>query len=118
MPPFAPTRYRLGLSEPVNRIVSFAPHVAVIHGPIIASQIVCGAPPSTPTRFIFPAAKKPSERLSGDQKGFEAPSLPATGDNTAEPRARRKSRGPVLVVTAIANVEPSGEITDETPRMP
>ena len=43
------------------------------HGLSGASQIVCGALPSTPTRFIFPAAKKSSERLSGDQKGFEAP---------------------------------------------
>ena len=88
------------------------------HGPIGASQIVCGAPPSTATRFIFPAAKKPSERLSGDQKGFEAPSLPATSRTTVESRARRKSRGPVLVVAAMANVDPSGEITDETPRIP
>ena len=90
----------------------------MIHGPIGASQIVCGAPPSTPTRFIFPAAKKPSERLSGDQKGFEAPSLPATGRHSAEPRARKNSRGPLFVVTAMANVDPSGEITDETPRIP
>ena len=71
-----------------------------------------------PIRFIFPAAKKPSERPSGDQKGFEAPSLPATSRTTVEPRARRKSRGPVLVVTAMANVDPSGEMTDETPRIP
>ena len=89
------------------------------HGPVGTSQIVWGAPPSTATRFIFPPAKKPSERLSGDQKkGFEAPSLPATSRNAAESRARKNSRGPLFVVTAIANVDPSGEITDETPRIP
>jgi hypothetical protein len=98
--------------------VSFAAHVAVTQGSVDASQIVCGAPPSTATRVIFPPAKKPSERLSGDQNGFEAPSLPATGRSVGESSARKNSRGPLFVVTAIANVEPSGEITDETPRMP
>ena len=30
---------------------------------------VCGAPPPRSSRFSLPSAKKPTERLSGDQKG-------------------------------------------------
>src|SRR5262245_59035977 len=117
VPLFAPTWYRLGLSPRLNTIVSFVPHVPTLHGPNGASQIVRAAPPSTGIRFIFPAAKKPSERLSGDQKGFEAPSVPATSRSSVEPRGRRKSCCAMDVVTSMTSIEPSGEIADETPKI-
>src|SRR5690242_8394642 len=42
----------------------------------IASQRVCGGPPATGTFFNFPPAKNAIQELSGDQKGFTAPSVP------------------------------------------
>src|ERR1700674_1324475 len=40
-----------------------------------ASQRSMGVPPSAATRSSWPCAKKPRKRLSGDQKGQEAPSV-------------------------------------------
>ena len=37
--------------------------------PVMAGARVCGAPPPRSSRFSAPPAKKPMERLSGDQKG-------------------------------------------------
>ena len=47
--------------------------------PLTAGARVCGAPPPRSSRFSAPPAKKPTERLSGDQKGSVAPSVPASG---------------------------------------
>jgi hypothetical protein len=62
--------------------------------------------------FSLPSAKKPSERVSGDQKGKIAFSLPATA------RASSASMGriqiavlPSVLVAVNATVEPSGEST-------
>ena len=43
-----------------------------------ASQIVTGSPPEMSIRFSFCSAKNPICRLSGDQKGDKAPSVPAS----------------------------------------
>jgi len=44
-----------------------------------ASASVWGGPPPTLIFFSFPPAKKPTDRLSGDQKGCAEPSVPASG---------------------------------------
>jgi len=51
-----------------------------------ASASVCGGPPATSMRLSLPPAKKPIDRLSGDQKGTCAPSVKACA------RADRPSR--------------------------
>ena len=41
-------------------------------------QTSCGAPPEAATFFNFPALRYPMERLSGDQNGWVALSVPAS----------------------------------------
>src|SRR5262249_42003036 len=48
-------------------------------------------PPARSSRFNFRSAKKPSDRLSGDQKGRVACSVPAKGSALSESRERSQS---------------------------
>ena len=53
---------------PAKRMTPFAFHVAPAEkAPITVTT--WGGPLSSPTRFILPSEKNPSERLSGDQNG-------------------------------------------------
>ena len=77
-----------------------------------ASQIVwTGPPPAAGTRFSFRSAKKPMERLSGDQNGHQvASSVPAAAGRRSRPVGRTQmSRLPSAPVAAKASVDPSGE---------
>lgn len=49
----------------------------------------CATPPVASIFFSFASAKKPIQRLSGDQKGFHAPSLPAAA--RAEPSSSART---------------------------
>ena len=49
-----------------------------------ASPRSFGAPPAASTRFKRPPATKPMVRLSGDQKGSEASSVPPSRRNVVE----------------------------------
>ena len=57
--------------------------------PSVESQIVTGEAPPTSIRFNLSCVKKAIERLSGDQKGNTAPSVPGTGCEETESSARR-----------------------------
>src|SRR6187455_2167759 len=60
-----------------------------------ASQTVWGAPPDRSIVFSFPAAKNPRARLSGDQNGARAFSVPGTGfANGALNERTQMSSGP------------------------
>ncbi len=52
--------------------------------PIATSQRARGGPPDTSNRFSLPLAKNPNERLSADQNGNVAPSVPSSGFAAAE----------------------------------
>ena len=58
-----------------NRMTPSAFHVAP--WPEVTGATVCGAPPVRSSRFSAFPVKKAIERLSGDQKGWVAPSVPA-----------------------------------------
>src|SRR5512143_4258014 len=78
--------------------------------PLSASQTVRIAPPAASTRFSFPSAKKPIERLSGDQKGKKALSAPATGCAAAESSSRSHKDGDMPTFPAVkARRLPSGD---------
>src|SRR5437879_1872939 len=47
--------------------------------PLGAEQSVCAGPPEASILLRLPAAKNPTKRLSGDQNGKDAPSVPASG---------------------------------------
>src|SRR5262245_16878865 len=44
-----------------------------------ASQMVCAGPPPTEIFFSLPPPENPIYRLSGDQNGYAAPSVPPIG---------------------------------------
>ena len=53
-----------------------------LHVPLPASSALASAcvdPSAMSIRFSLPSAKNPMDRLSGDQKGFIAPSVPGNG---------------------------------------
>jgi hypothetical protein len=53
------------------------PHA--VPGLVLASVIVCGAPPARASRLILPLEKNPIDAESGDQNGLVAPSVPWSG---------------------------------------
>src|SRR5262245_21650018 len=77
--------------------------------PTPTSQSVAGRPPLTSTFFNLPPAKKPMKRLSGDQKGWVAPSAPSNGLASEDASARTQSCTLVPVAAVKASQFPSGE---------
>ena len=73
------------MPRPSNRITPRGLHEP--SAPYCASPIVCAGPPATATRRSFPPAMNAIERLSGDQIGRSAPSVPGS-----EPRLERVER--------------------------
>src|SRR6266508_4495413 len=75
-----------------------------------ASQSVTGGPPAMSIFFSFVSAKNATERLSGDQKGAAAPSVPASGTalESASGRTQRNGR-PSAPRAANAIERPSGD---------
>src|SRR5215831_176285 len=76
-PPADETRYNGPGPFDAKTMVPPAFHVPVF--PEGASHTTCEATPETSIALSFRAAKKPTERLSGDQNGEEAPSVPGRG---------------------------------------
>src|SRR5262249_29265114 len=85
-PPEAETRDSAVRYPVVRTIVSSGPHEPPRAVP--TSQIVMGRPPEIVMRLSLRSAKNPSERLSGDQKGYEAFSVPGRGCAVSESSRR------------------------------
>src|SRR5437868_14050314 len=91
MPPFADTR-KIPSRSDEKRMSSRLFHVPASGcDPIGTVQIVCAGPPVRPTFFSLPSAKNATKWLSADQKGCDAPSVPASVCATAESRDRSHS---------------------------
>src|SRR5437867_7137313 len=74
-----------------------------------ASANVVTNPLPTSIRFSFPSAKKPIERLSGDQNGNAAFSVPTSGRVSAD--SSERSHKPAGLESATNTIlSPSGEI--------
>src|SRR5262245_29022472 len=73
----------------------------------------CGEPPSISNRFNLPSAKKPIERLSGDQNGRAANEVPANG--RIEPESSERSHNCDRPSTSAEKTifRPSGEIASD-----
>src|SRR5215813_15269679 len=82
--------------------------------PVGALASVCGAPPTMSARLSIPPAKKPIDRLSGDQKGNDAPSVSAIGSAVVDPNGRNQSCDCPSTVATKTSLRPSGEIAKET----
>src|SRR5215831_1302827 len=85
-PPEAETRDSAARYPVVNAIVSSAPHEPPRAVP--TAQIAMGRPPDTVMRLSLKSAKNASERLSGDQKGYVAFSVPGRGCAVSESSRR------------------------------
>ena len=73
-------------------------HIVAVPGAAPSSRRVARVwtdPPSTSTRWSLSSAKKPTDRLSGDQNGASAPSVPATA------RANRIPGNAATIVTGL-----------------
>ena len=76
-PPAAEMRYRPVAARGANRMMSSRFQVPPRAAPASASVRIC--PVSMSTVLSLPCPKNPTEWLSGDQKGNEAPSVCASG---------------------------------------
>src|SRR5207245_1989764 len=83
------------------------------------SQMVSGGPPCASIFLSLESAKNPMERLSGDQKGKEAPSVPSRGraDRESSGRTHRSSL-PSGVRATKASRRPSGDTATGPEEMP
>src|SRR5216110_398435 len=82
------------------------------------SQSVCGGPPVTSIFMYLLPREKPTNRLSGDQKGGygPAPSVPCNGRATSESNARTYSRRvPSAATPANISLRPSGDTENAPP---
>src|SRR5262249_2507953 len=78
--------------------------------PIGASHNVIGGPPAASIFLSFPSAKNPRKRLSGDQNGWKAPSVPASCCAESASRGRTQRRFlPSEADATKARRRPSGE---------
>src|SRR6185503_3951195 len=85
--------------------------------PLGASHMVCGDPPLAATLLSLRPARNPRYRLSGDQNGNDAPSVPGTGRASSDARGRTQSWvRPSSSVAVNARTRPSGE-TASAPRL-
>ena len=100
---------RIGVYRPPKMIVPSA--FQLPPRPSDASQILTGAPPPMSRRFNFPSAKKATERLSGDQNGCEAPSVPANICGAVSFSRRSQSIRRLSFAAPKTTFVPSGEKT-------
>src|SRR5215467_6133545 len=96
-------------SKPVpNRIVSFGPHEPPRGSG--TSAIASTGPPATGIFFSFPSAKNPIQRLSGDQNGPSAPSVPGIARAKSAVKGLSHSVGLASAVAATKTIDrPSGD---------
>ena len=96
--------------ERAKRMTPRAFHVPA--PPYGAGQTTVGEPPDTSMVLSWPSAKKPTNRLSGDQKGSDAPSVPESGcaESASCSRTHNNDR-PSGSVAVKAKRRPSGETT-------
>src|SRR5215472_16030547 len=81
-----------------------------------ASATLTAGPPDTSMVLSLSFAKKPSERLSGDQNGLDAPSVPGNGRAAGKFRERAQSMVfPLASVAEEAKMRPSGESAGAPP---
>src|SRR3954465_11041767 len=73
-------------------------------------QMFCPGPPVTLIFLICPPEKNAISRLSGDQNGDNAPSVPISSSGLVDSKRLRKMAVPVSVDAVKASHRPSGEI--------
>src|SRR5262245_3745493 len=87
--------------------------------PFGASHTVSTPPPVARTRLIFPSAKNPIQRLSGDQNGLTALSVPGIGRPSRVPSGRSQSwTAPDESEATATRLLPSGEIAQSVASPP
>src|SRR5438128_978854 len=99
-----------GLAE--KMIVPSGPHEPP--RPAAAFVNVSTEPVTVSIRLSLPCAKKPTDRLFGDQKGYVAPSVPAIERAEAESSERNHNGDSASEPATKTIFRPSGEIAIET----
>ena len=116
VPPAALMRC-IGPASSENRMTPSRFHDAPVGVASAPVERVCGGPPPTGTFLMLPpGTKKPMWRLSGDQKGYRAPSVPAISRASSPSLARSHNLGsPASFAAANARYFPSGENATKFP---
>jgi len=117
-PPAAGTRYIPSFGT-LNKIWPLRLHVAPTDRGLGSDAITRTAPDMTSTAFRRRPAKNAIVRLSGDQNGLVAPSVPSSGRATVDPSGRIQIEGDPLASMATndknspfgdsASIPPDGE---------
>src|SRR5262252_6663370 len=89
-------------------MVPSSPQLAPPLGPLFEA-IACGAPPSTRIFFSLSCAKNPTHVPSGEKKGLEAPSVPASGAAVNDESGRTYTRATPSWIATYATVRPSAD---------
>src|SRR2546427_368688 len=92
--PGSPHQYVSTTFPPNVSTAATAPTRTRLHAPprpLAAGHSVCAGPPEASILLRLPAAKNPMKRLSGDQNGKDAPSVPASGWGVLESSFRTQS---------------------------
>src|SRR5665213_45146 len=124
MPPAAETRRSGPLGLPPNKIT-----LSLLQAPVPTwdgdEHRVCGGPPATSIFLSSLPAENPRNRLSGDQKGDDEPSVPGSCRHWSVSRSRihRPALSPVELKTSLCpsgetetywlNCTPSGRVTSK-----
>src|SRR5262245_57836317 len=110
VPPPADTRLISDAKNSANRISPSRFHAPP---PPFASHSVVSAPSARAIFFSFPCAKNPMNRLSGDQKGDSAPSVPGNDLAVSKSSERIQSDSLPSEKAVKAMWRPSGDIAGE-----
>src|ERR1700722_21031630 len=82
--------------------------------PTTTSATSRAGPPATSTVFSLDGVKKPIDRLSGDQNGLDANSVPARGFASSESNARTQTINFPFKKTVKASLRPSGDTAKDS----
>src|SRR5262249_38212138 len=74
---FPPAEFTRKISDPLPKRIVFSGPQVPPRKSVAVSATTCTGPPAAGIFFSFPEAKKPIQRLSGDQNGSCASSVPA-----------------------------------------
>src|SRR5262249_61398999 len=112
MPPAAGTWYRMPTGLGQNRMIPSGLHAPP--RPTITSAISRAGPPLISIAFSLFGTKKPIDKLSGDQNGQDALSVPARGLASSESNARTHTIILPFNAAVNASLRPSGDTANDS----
>src|SRR5262249_42741566 len=111
--PFAAARRHFEKRSKIGREYDSSLGIPRTPRPAVTLVSTCGAPPAMSMRFSLPSAKNPTDALSGDQNGYDAPSVPGSSCAATESNGRSQSWDLLSWDAKNTRLRPSGEIAND-----